>query len=72
MTAALNEWQTSKNAKAALQKLGGKSHCLEGLLLEGLAKHGSNDIVNALSMVSPVIILPSCLILYCITHFHFE
>ena len=49
--AALNEWKTSKNAEAALKKLEGKSNCLEGLLLEGLAKQRCNDFVNALSMV---------------------
>lgn len=49
--AALDEWKSSRNAKEALQKLERPTNCLEELLLKGLDRHGSNDFVNALSMI---------------------
>ncbi|XP_034239113.1 LOW QUALITY PROTEIN: pseudouridylate synthase 7 homolog [Thrips palmi] len=48
---ALEEWKSSKNASAALEKLDGQSSCLEILLLRGLMKYGPKDFVNALTMI---------------------
>lgn len=48
---ALDEWKSSKNAQAALEKLNGQSSCLEVLLLKGLMRYGPKDFVNALTMI---------------------
>lgn len=51
MKEALNEWKVNHDAKAALKKLKVCTNSIEELLLKGLAKHGPNDAVNALSMI---------------------
>ncbi|KAE8751515.1 hypothetical protein FOCC_FOCC001762 [Frankliniella occidentalis] len=51
LKAALDEWRSSKDAKAALGKLPRMTHSLEECLLQGLIKFGRTDFVNALTMV---------------------
>lgn len=43
-------WSTTKDAEAALKKLGYRN-CIEKQLLVGLDKYKKNDLVSALNMV---------------------